>query len=361
MYGLGRCLAILKESGLAEHSVSGGVKMTESIITYRSMTKIYVVILLGIAGSLLLGYFIADSILPFATWDWFIILGVFITLPLLITILGFLVGWYGKKHAIDYTDPTWTYEPAQYTIEDTKKIVKQNKRKNWRMVANSNYWIFFIPLVLLLFMSALPMYLLIESPSFSQLHTWMFTLSLSLSYSVASIGALRATSNIASDDFNILLIRETIRLAKLQNKVPGLSHVRVVFDKAEQDGYTVFEAPRVVGRVSGLEKDGYIESWSEELGSVSRVLCRLYESEGHPEVLWWWFAEERNFKKFVEKDKTGYYVKYPISYKTGEPGVKDVNQVIENAVAIIILEWFHTRGENEELSLILEQLNAEKV
>ena len=335
--------------------------MTESIITYRSMTKIYAVILLGVAGSLILGYLIADSVLPFATWDWFIIFGVFITLPFLITIFGFLVGWYGKKHAIDYTDPTWTYEPAQYTIEDTKIIVKQNKRKYWRMVANSNYWIFFIPITLLLFMSALPVYLLIESPSLSPLHAWMFAVSLSLSYSIASIGALRASSNIASDDFNILLDREAIRLAKLQKKVPGLSHIRVILDKAEQDGYTVYEAPRVVGRVSGIEKDGYIESWSEELGAVNRVLCRLYESEGHPEVLWWWFSEDRHFKKFVDKDKAGYYVKYPISYKTGEPGVKDVFQVIENAIAIIILQWFHTRGENEELSLILEKLNVEKV
>lgn len=229
------------------------------------------------------------------------------------------------------------------------------------MVANSNYWIFFIPITLLLFMSALPMYLLIESPSFSSLQAWMFALSLSLSYSIASIGALRATSNIASDDFNILLVRETIRLAKLQKKVLGLSHVRVVMDKAEQDGYTVYEAPRVVSRISGLEKVGYLESWSEELGAMNRVLCRLYESEGHPEVVWWWFAEDRHFKKFVDKDKAGYYVKYPISYKTGEPGVKDVSKVIENAIAIIILEWFHTRGENEELSLILEKLNAETV
>ena len=335
--------------------------MTESIITYRSMSKVYAAILVGILGTLILGYFIADIVLPITSWDWLIILGVFIGLPLLITTLGFAVGWYGKKNAIDYTDPTWTYEPVQLSIEDAKQLVKQHKRKYWRMVANSNYWIFFIPITLLLFMSALPVYLLMESPSISPLDAWMFALSLSLSYSFASIGALRASSNIASDDFTILLVREAISLAKSQEQVPGLSHIRVVFDKAEQDGYIVYEAPRVVSRVSGLEKESYIESWSEELGAVNRVLCRLYTSEGHPEVLWWWFSEDRHFRKFVDKDKNGYYVRYPISYKTGEPGVKDIRQVIENGVAIIILEWFQTRESTLELSQILDKLNVEKV
>lgn len=325
------------------------------------MTKVYAAVILGILGSLFLGYFVADLVLPIVSWDWLIILGVFIGLPLLITTLGFAIGWYGKKNALDYADPTWTFEPVQLSIEEAKQLVKQHKRKYWRMVANSNYWIFFIPTALLLFMSALPVYLLIESPSISPLDVWMFALSLSLSHSIASIGALRATSNTASDDFNILLVREVIRLAKLQEEIPGLSHVRVVFDKAEQDGYNVYEAPRVVGRISGLERDGYIESWSEDLGAVNRVLCRIYESEGHPEVLWWWFSEDRHFRKFVDKDKNGYYVKFPILYKTGEPSVRDVRQVIENAVAIIILEWFHTRESDLDLSQILEKLNVAKV
>ncbi|MFX1484518.1 MAG: hypothetical protein ACFFCP_15170, partial [Promethearchaeota archaeon] len=57
----------------------------------------------------------------------------------------------------------------------------------------------------------------------------------------------------------------------------------------------------------------------------------------------------------------GYYVKYPIEYKGDTPGVKDVKQVIENGVAIIIIEWLHTRRENEELAMILEKLNVERV
>lgn len=342
------------------HVVTGGEKMTESIITYRSMAQVNAAILLGILGCVSLGYILSDYVLPLATWDWPVIIGVFIGFPLLNTFLGFGLGWYGKRNAIDYSNPTWEYEPVQMTIEDARKLDRENRRKYWRMVANSNYWIFFIPISLLLFMAALPVYLLIESPSLAPLDVLMYSLSLGLTFAVSSIGALRASSNDASDDFTILLVREAIKLARFQEKIPGLSHIRVVLDKAEQDGYSVYEAPRVVSRISSLERDGYIESSSEELGSVNRVLCRLYKSENHPEVVWWWFSEDRQFRKFVDQDKNGYYVKYPIKYKTGNPGVKDPKLVVESAVAIMILEWFHTRGESEELSQILEKLNVER-
>ena len=189
----------------------------------------------------------------------------------------------------------------------------------------------------------------------------MFSVSLGLTFAVTSIGALRATSNSASDDFTILLVREAIRLAKAHENIPGLSNIRVVFDKAEQGGYKVYEAPRVVSRITGLEREGYVESWSDDLGAVNRVLCRIYKTDDHPEVIWWWFSEDRHFRKFVDQDKNGYYVKYPIAYKGGNPGVKDPRKVIENAVAILILEWLHTRGEREDLSAILDQLNVMKL
>ncbi|MFW9842023.1 MAG: hypothetical protein ACFFES_14085, partial [Candidatus Thorarchaeota archaeon] len=261
--------------------------------------------------------------------------------------------------AIVYTEPSWHYEPTQLSIEDTKIMNKEYKRKYWRMVANSNYWIFFIPIALLLIMAAFPVYLLIENPSLAPLDRWMFSLSLGLSFTVSSIGALRATSNEASEDFTILLVRETIKLAESQEDISGLTNIRIVFDKAEKDGYSVYDAPRVVSRISGIEREGYIESWTEELGSVNRILCRLYESDKHPEVIWWWFSEDQYFRKYVDQDKNGYYVKYPITYKSGNPGVKDPRKLIENAAAIIILEWLHTRGKSDELTAFLDKLGVE--
>jgi hypothetical protein len=334
--------------------------MTESIITYRPIAKTIAAILLGIVGSIVLGYILSDLIFTLATWDIFLNFLVFVAFPIFLTISGFGIGWYGKKNALDYTAPNWQYEPTQLSIEDTKKMNKEYKRKYWRMVANSNYWIFFIPIALILFMAALPVYLLIETLSLAPLDRLLFSVSLGLSFAVSSIGSLRATSNSASEDFTILLLREVVELAKAQENIPGLTNIRVVFDKAEKDGYSVYDAPRVVSRICGIEREGYIESWTEELGAVNRVLCRLYKSEEYPEVIWWWFSEDQYFRKYLNQDKQGYYVKYPISYKSGNPGVKDPRKLIENAVAIMILEWLHTRGEREDLSAILEKLGIEK-
>jgi hypothetical protein len=333
--------------------------MTESIITYRPIAKTGAAILLGILGSTILGYLLSDYIFALATWDLLINFTVFVVLPLFITITGFGIGWYGKKNALEYKEPTWEFGPTQLSVEDAKKMTKEYNRKYWRIVADSNYWIFFVPVALLLFMAALPVYLLIETPSLAPLDRLMFSLSLGFTFAISSIGALRATSNAASDDFTILLVRETLNLAKAQENIPGLTNIRVVFDKAEKDGYSIYTAPRVVSRIFGLERDGYIESWTDELGAVNRVLCRFYKSEEHPEVIWWWFSEDRYFRKYPEADKTGYYVKYPITYKSGYPGVKDPRKVIENAVAIMILEWFHTRGEREDLSAFLDNLGVE--
>lgn len=332
--------------------------MAESIITYKPMTKIYAVVILGIFLFLIVGYFLADLFLPTSTWDWMTILLIFVAVPVMVSALGFYIGWYGKKSAIEYTDPTWDLEPIQMSIDDAKELVKRNKRRYWRMVSNSSYWTFFIPIALLLFMAGLPVYIFFESPNLIGLDSWMFAFALSFAYTITSIGALLATSNAASEDFDIPLVREAIALAKVQVNIPGLSYIRVVFDKGELDGYEVYESPRVIARISGIEKDAYIESWSEELGAVNRVLCRLHEFEDNPQVIWWWISTDRNFRKFIGADEKGYYVRLPVQSDIKYPGVKDISTVFENAVAIIILEWLNTHGNNTKLLEILKKLNA---
>ncbi len=332
--------------------------MAERIITYKSLTKIYASIFLGTLLLFVIGYFVADLYLPSSTWDWGSILLFFICLPVIVTALGFYIGWYGKKSAIMYTDPTWTLKPVQMTIDDAKTLVKTHNRKYWRLVSMSSYWTFFIPIGLLLFMAGLPVFVFIESPNLGGLEVWIFALALSVVYIVASIGALLAASNEASVDFDILLAREAITLAKSQEKVPGLSYIRVVFDKGEVDGYEIYESPRVVSRISGIEKDAYIESWSEELHAVNRVLCRLHEYENNPQVVWWWVSTDRNFRKFIGTDEKGYYVRLPVESKVKHPGVKDISAVFQNAVAIVILEWIKTRGKNEQLFDILKSLEV---
>ena len=313
---------------------------------------------MGTLLCLAVGYFVGELFLSSASWDWVIVLLAFICLPVIVAALGFYIGWYGKKSTVDYTDPTWQFAPVQLEIDDAQSLVKQNRRTYWRMVSNSSYWTFFLPIVLLLFMAGLPVYMFIETPDLGGLESWIFGLALSLTYAVASIGALLATSNAASEDFNILLVREAIALAKVQEKIPGISNVRIVLDKAKLAGYEIYEAPRVVSRIRSIERDAYVESWSDDLHAVTRVLCRLHESENSSQVIWWWISQDRNFRKFVGADEKGYYVQLPVQSRIKHPGVKDIDLVFKNAVAILILEWLKTRGEKDELREILEELDA---
>jgi hypothetical protein len=69
-------------------------------------------------------------------------------------------------------------------------------------------------------------------------------------------------------------------------------------------------------------------------------------------------SRDRNFRKFIGTDEKGYYVKLPVQSNVKNLGVKDIAAVFENAVAIVILEWLQTRGENDTLSVILKELNA---
>ena len=332
--------------------------MAEQIVTYKPLSRIYVSIVLGTIVFFIAGIFVADLYLPSLVWDWTHILLFFIGLPIIVTALGFYIGWYGKRTTIEYTDPTWPVEPVQMTIDDAIALVRNNKRKYWRLVSNSSYWTFFIPIGLILFLSGYPVYIFIETPNLAGFESLIFALALALVYVVSSIGALLATSNSATEDFDILLVREALDLAKTQEKVPGLSQVRVVFDKGEIDGYEMYESPRVVARITGIEKDAYIESWSEDLHTVTRVLCRLHKSSKNPQIVWWWMSRDRNFRKFIDTDEKGYYVQLPVQSGVKYPGVKDVSIVLENAVAILILEWMKNHGQNEDLTGILKELNV---
>ena len=104
----------------------------------------------------------------------------------------------------------------------------------------------------------------------------------------------------------------------------------------------------------------FLEAWSEELGSVYRIQCRLYGKDGERDVSWWWMSRDRNFRKYAEEDPDDYYyVRQPVPTHIVDPGVKDVRYITENAVAIVILEYLQSRGDNADLEKILSQLGVE--
>ncbi|MHA1575987.1 MAG: hypothetical protein ACTSU3_01370 [Candidatus Thorarchaeota archaeon] len=332
--------------------------MTE-LTTYRSMTQYNVVFALGTILSFLIGFFLVPLFMPFPLWDWTSILGIFVGLPILLSSLSYYYGWNFKVNVVEYNAPEWDFEPVQLPIDDARRLPKQFNKENSRLIADGNYWMFFIPIILLVFISAFPVYALFENPGIAQYASITMGTSFAILFAVTLFTGFKSSSNTASADFTLPLIRETIRLAKIQNTVPGVANIRVVLDKAVSGDYTVYREPRVLLRIKGIESESYVESRTDDLGAITKVLCRLYEKDDNPQVVWWWIAEDRNFRKFVDSGRDGYYVKNPVQSNITFPGVKDASLVTENSIALIVKEYLITRDGSEELRTIIKELNVE--
>ena len=274
---------------------------------------------------------------------------------MLATLIGAFVGWKGKQ-AVEYSSPEWKFEPVQLKPEECKSFVRKHNRNHTRLVASGNFWFFFIPVLLIIAMFGLPLWVLYEAPWLTQYAALLEAAMLALIYLTSFAAMYLGSANSASEDFTMPLVREAAWLARKQSKVPGISHIRVVVDTAEFAGLHIHRNPRVIARISGHEKDAYIESWSEEVGAIAKMLCRLYPSDTSPQVIWWWFSGDRHFRKYVGDDKGGYYVRNPVPSRIKELGVKDVELVTENAVGLILLESLQIKGDNEAARETLSRL-----
>jgi hypothetical protein len=336
----------------------GGVMMTQATV-YRFKSLFYGIAVIGTFLSLMTGYYLALMFQPTTQLELISFLAVFLGLPVLVAFISFYTGWHYKKNIVEYHAPKWDLKPVQMTIDDAKRLPREYNRKYSRLVANSNFWYFFIPILLIILIAAFPLYALYEDVSLSDYIPLLNAMNLGLLFSITLLGIFRATSNPASADFTLPLIREAVKIAEIQSKVDGVCNVRVVLDKSEDGNLAVYDNPRVVIRIVSIEKEAYIESWSEDLRAITRMLCRLYEKDGHPQVVWWWVSTDRIFRKYVSPDENGYYVKHPVRTNIQELGVKDVSLVTQNAVALIIKEYLKTRGESAALMEVLKNLNAE--
>jgi hypothetical protein len=291
--------------------------------------------------------------LPF---DLLLVIALFLGFPTLSTIFAYFIGWYSKKRIAEYEAPDWEFQPIQMKLEEVPDMVKEYHRDYRRLEARSNYWIYHVPLIVIMLLFSIPFYLSFVDSSILLLSQFILPAGLILNHAIASIGAFFATSNDASEDFALPLIREALWLGNVQANTPGTSQIRLVLDKAVHEGFQVYREPRIVMRIAGFEQDAYIESWSEDLRAITRVLCRLYQGTEHGQVVWWWMATDRNFRKYTDAKDTGYYVRLPIPSHVKELGVRDVRLVTENAVAITLLEISRLRGESKEVNSLLSDL-----
>ena len=333
--------------------------MTEHPVQFHSLRLVYGWVFGVLLLTLLGGYYIALWNIPVLETNLVLTLFWFFILPFGVSFLDFYLSWKFKRGNLDYQPPNWEFSAVQLKIDEAKRLPKEYNRKFTRLVAVPNYWFYFLPIVIIVASISLPMYSFFIDPLLNAQIPIIFSFLLSSLHLISFWGGWRSTSCKASGDFTLPLIREAVKLAQTQSNVAGISHTRIVFDKAEETGLEVFRNPRVVSRIQGLEEESYIESSTEELGSVLRVLVRSYEKDDVPEIIWWWTSRDRNFRKYVGDNKEGYYVKNPVPSRVHELGVKDVRLIFENSVALLALERIRLMGPNDELSSILSSLGIE--
>jgi hypothetical protein len=332
--------------------------MPESLIEYRSL-RFELLLTLVLAITIFIGGFLIGQIsLPVTEVNLVIVIFIFSSLPLLAIFLGLYIGWRTKSNLVTYNPPEWQYQPLGLSPDDCSKLIKNHNRKYIKAIGYSNYWFFLLPPILAIIALAFPLYSYFEDTSIQTIIPNTFASILLTNYLLSEYGGFRASFNAASEDFTLPLIREAIQLAKTQSKIVGISKIHVVLDHASEDDFNVYRNPRVVARVVGTENDAYIESRTEDIGAIDRLLIYLNLSSESKRIVWWWQSRDRNFRKYEGANDEGYYVQAPVPSLVQELGVKDVNLVTENAIAILLLEWMRIHGTNSELDDILGKLGV---
>lgn len=332
--------------------------MSESLINYKSLRLDLIVTLLLCIIFFVGGFFIGQLAMPVAEFNLLVVILVYACLPIVGMFLGFYVGLRAKRESVQYQRPNWNYKPLGLTLEECRNMIKHHNKQFFRVIAYSNYWFFFLPPVFAIVSVGLPFYSFYEDSSIQGFVPITFAFILLSTFIISEYGSFRASYNEASKDFTLLLIREAIALARTQSNVLGVSKIHVVLDHASVGDYHVYRNPRVVARISGTEESAYIESLSEDIGAIDRLLIRLNLASDIDKIIWWWQSRDRIFRKYVGDDEDGYYVQSPVQSLTKELGVKDVRLVTENAVALLLLEWMRIHGEDSDLKETLTKLHV---
>ncbi len=334
--------------------------MTTDIIHNRASQSLMASIIALLIMFAPVSYFITESLLLLIVNDVFYAIVISVILPALLMMIGALIGRLIKQ-SIKYSQPDWQFTIKQFKIEECEVLQNEYNKKFGNLIQNATFWHFMGPMVLIVFGLAVTLHISFEAT----LLTWFLPFLNAVLHTailiVSVIMGYRASANFASSDFNLPFIREALYVAHIQSNIPAISHIRVAMDMGEANGFVIYKNPRVVSRIRGIEKQAYIETWSEEKGSISKMFIRLYGEEDQKDTVWWWLSYDRYFLKMSSPDEEGYYVRNPVPSNVRELGVKDIQLVTENAIAIIILEWLKSHSGTAEIIEILRDLGLQNI
>ncbi len=325
-----------------------------SLIDYQILfiTIFFVILVGGLLGTPYVLSFVNFLELLLANLLWFV------GIPIGIAATGFFLGWISKKNAVEYTPVDHEFSPRQYTIQEFQRLERNHNREYSRAVSTPTFWHYFNPIILIILIAGIRLDIAQIELVLGMRIVYLYTFLLSLIFASSTFGAWRATSNEASADLNLRLIRETASLAKQQKGVAGVLNLSIVIDRAEMGNVEIYTDPRVLFRIRGIPEHSFVETWSEEVGSANRLYAKLLGSKDKPSTAFWWHHRDRYFQKSIAGWEDSKYVRSPLSGVHDEICVKDVDMLTKSAISLLCLEWTRTRGTNEELNKILQEFDV---
>ncbi len=326
-------------------------------IRYRPLSSVRAVTVLCALALTYLGYVFGTQFYERYVAEPVVLAAATLGLVVLVALGGVMLGRYAKN-AVEYHSPEWEYTTVDMTTDEVAALARSYPRQYVRLVPNGHMVAFYAPLLLTLFAVGVVAYASTVDTLVGQYIPIVFAVVLPLQLALSVLLGFLATSNAASPDFTLPLLREALWLARQQQRVPGVERVYIAIDRAQVDGLSVYRKPKVIAEVKGLHGSARVESISDEKGAVRQVIARLAGDDTHPDVTWWWTSWERVFTKRVGGDKDGeYYVRNPVPSEYEELGVKDVRLLTMNAVALTLQEALQ-RGERDDLQEALHALGA---
>jgi hypothetical protein len=334
--------------------MSTEVLTEKSLIDYQILfTTIFFVILVGgLLGTPYVLSFVSFVELLLTNLLWFV------GMPVGIAAIGFFLGWISKKNAVEYSPIDCEFSPEQYTIQQFERLEHDHNREYSRAVSTPTFWHYFNPIILIVLIAGVRIGMAQIESILGIRVSYLYTLLLFLTFASSAFGAWKATSNEASADLNLKLVRETASLAKQQKCITGVQNLSIVIDRAEMGNIEIYQDPRVLFRIQGILEHSFVETWSEEAGSANRLYAKLLSSKDRSSTAFWWHHRDRSFQKSVAGEENSKYVRSPLPEAHEEIGVKDVNILTKSAISLLCLEWIRTRGDNEELTKILQEFHV---
>ncbi|MCK4279394.1 MAG: hypothetical protein KAW94_02340 [Candidatus Thorarchaeota archaeon] len=245
--------------------------MSESPLTYKSLTVFYVILVVVIFSWVVFAIGstqYALLTLYFGPLDW-----ILTTTGLLVSMMFpiLLITWV-MKHQLTFTEPDWIHRDREVDYREFEGIMREYAREYTHIIAYLDYKLVFLAVVL--FVAAVSSGALVMVTPFTLVLfiPHVFGVMQVLFGVTFSVLAFRAVPTDASQQFPFITPHKFKSAVHVLWNTPGISWVGVRISIGEAGGYYTIRSPTVVARIDGIESAARIEAEIDSSGRFIKAI-----------------------------------------------------------------------------------------